>query len=343
MLAFIFGLILLGILLLALSAQKTYSYLPLRELKRQARTGDSLAQILYGAASYGFSLRAFLWLVVGLSAAGSFMLLQAALPGWLTFITLVFILLLGFMWLPASRLSGWGAQIVAFITPAVTKVLHYVHPMFDKLSRFIRKHRPVTVHTGLYEREDLLTLLDNQAQQPDSRIDPADLSLAAHVLTFGDQHVRDCLTPQRVVTSVNATASIGPVLMGELHESGHSRFPVYDEHQKVVGILYLRDITASKQGGSVRTHMRPDVYYVHEDHTLRQVLHAFLQTKHHLFIVVNEFEEYVGIITIEDVMEQIIGEPIVDEFDRYDDMRAVAASQAVEDHADHAEPSTVVE
>jgi len=343
MLAFIFGILLLGLMLLGLSAQKTYSYVPLRELKRQARGGDSLAQVLYGAVSYGFSLRFTLWAIIVLSGAGSFMLLNAALPGWVTFIVLVFVLLAGFMWLPTSRLSGWGAQIIAFITPALTKLLQYLHPLLDKLAGFVHRHRPVNIHTGLYEREDLIKLMQDQARQPDSRIEPTDLVLAEHALQFGDRLVRDHLTPRRVVKSVEINNAIGPILMGELHDSGHSRFPVYDAEQTVVGILYLRDITAVKQSGFVKDHMRAEVFYVHEDHTLRQVLHAFLQTKHHMFVVVNEFEEYVGIVTIEDVMEQVLGEPIIDEFDRYDDMRAVAASQANKEHANHSEPAAVVE
>lgn len=78
--------------------------------------------------------------------------------------------------------------------------------------------------------------------------------------------------------------------------------------------------------------------YVHEDFTLYRTLQVFLKTKQHLFLVVNTFEELVGIITIEDVLEQMIGKQIVDEFDRYDDLRAVAAAAAKKDHAAHNEP-----
>jgi Mg2+/Co2+ transporter CorC len=61
-------------------------------------------------------------------------------------------------------------------------------------------------------------------------------------------------------------------------------------------------------------------------------LQAFLKTKRHLFIVVNGFEEVIGIVTIEDVIEQIIGQPIMDEFDQYQDLRAVAIRMADKIH-----------
>jgi CBS domain containing-hemolysin-like protein len=123
---------------------------------------------------------------------------------------------------------------------------------------------------------------------------------------------------------------LSPVLLDELHQSGHSRFPVYAEGGKetVVGLLYIRDLIELKAHTVVSEVMQKHVYFVHEDRELDHVLNAFIRTKHHLFIVVNAFAEITGVVTIEDVLEQIIGKPIVDEFDRYDDMREVAKQQA---------------
>jgi CBS domain containing-hemolysin-like protein len=138
---------------------------------------------------------------------------------------------------------------------------------------------------------------------------------------------------------VAASETVGPILMDELSKSGHSRFPVYDEKRdNIVGILYLHDLVGAKQAGRVDDIMSKRLRYVHEDFTLYQTLQAFLHTKQHLFLVVNSFEELVGIITIEDVLEQMIGRPIVDEFDKYDDLRAVAAAAAHKDHHGHDEP-----
>src|SRR3990167_8528946 len=137
------------------------------------------------------------------------------------------------------------------------------------------------------------------------------------------------MTPRRAARIVSVKDSIGPVLMGELHDSGFSRFPVYqDKEDHIVGTLYIHDLVAVKTGGEVRNFMDKKVYYVHDQQTLNHVLQAFLKTKHHLFIVVNNFEDFVGVITIEDVLEQILGQPIIDEFDKYDDLREVAKLEA---------------
>lgn len=346
MFEFITALILLALALLGIALKKTYYAFPARELKRQARRGDRLAAALYRAAAYGASLRLLLWTIIGLAAAGGFVLLARVAPPWLAFIAVATLLWYGFAWMPTARVTGLSSRLVVWLTPAVAWLLNYLNPTLDNLTHFIRRHRPVTVHTGLYERDDLLELLEAQKQQPDSRIAPDELDLVAHALSFGDQLVQGVMVPCRVVKTVAASDVVGPVLMGELHSSGHSRFPVYADAKpdQVVGTLYLRDLIEARRGGKVMNFMQPKVYYVHEDHTLYQVLHAFLQTKHHLFIVVNSFEEYVGIITIEDVIEQVIGRPIIDEFDKYDDMRAVASHQARTEHEEHKPvPETVSE
>lgn len=196
----------------------------------------------------------------------------------------------------------------------------------------------------MYQKDDLLELLDKQNGQLDNRITSDELDFARHALLFEEKVVRDIMTPRRVVKMVKVGDSVGPVLMNELHKSGFSRFPVYEGKQDhMVGTLFLRSLIEKKAAGKVKDLMSKKVYYVNENQALGHVLNAFLKTKHHLFIVVNEFEEISGVITIEDVIEQLIGRKIVDEFDKYDDLREVAALAAKKDHHSHEHPAKVPE
>jgi len=336
MFVFIAALVLLCIALLALDLRKTYGALPVKELKRRARQQDPLATGLYRAASYGASLAVLLWTIIVLSAAGSFVLLSHVAPTMLAFLAVAIALAYGFVWMPTGHATNFGIRLAIMAAPALVWLLAKLHPILDTLVAFARKHRPITVHTGLFERDDLLALIERQKGQPDSRISPETLDLLTHTLTFGDKLVRDCMVPRRAVHMISADDAVGPTLMQELHDSGHSRFPVYkDKEEDIVGTLYLRKLVTLKHTGHVRDVMDKNVYFVHEEHPLEQVLDAFLKTQHHLFVVVNSFEEFVGIITIEDILEQILGAKIVDEFDQYDDVRAVAAHQAKQEHDAH--------
>ncbi len=334
----VFSILLACLALSAISLQKTYAAVPAKELKRRARGGDEFAVLLHRAVGYGYSLRAVLWLLTGVSFAGFFVYVSHVWPGWLAYLLSLVLLWAGFMYVPASRVTGVGRRFAGWLAPVFAWLLQYLHPILDRIISFIRRHRPITVHTGLYERDDLVDLLSRQRAQSDNRVEQLELEVAQHALTFGNRLIRDVMMPRRIVKMVSVDEQVGPILMTELHASGHSRFPVFEGKQdNIIGTLYLRDLTRVKAGGLVRKVMHADdVCYVHEEQPLADALQAILKTRRQLMIVVNGFEEYVGIITIEDVLEQIVGKPILDEFDQYEDLRAVAARDAKVDHKAHA-------
>lgn len=339
MLTFILALAFLLLALVVLALRQSYKFVPVHELKRQARSGEPLARALYRAAVYGTDLDIVVWVIIAILLVLSFSLFTALAPPILAFIILALALGLGYTWMPDAGLAKFSPQLVLLLTPPLVWLLEFTRPVLKHVASFINKHQ-VSMHSGLYERDDLLRLLEQQKEQSDSRIPPEQLDLLIHALTYGDKAVYECMVPRRVVRSVSAEDSVGPVLIRDLHDSGFSRFPVYKEKpENIVGTLYLRDLINLKHTGQIKDVMDGSVFYVHEEYPLEQVLHAFLKTKHHLFIVINKFEEYVGIITIEDILEQILGAKIVDEFDAYDDLRAVAADHARHEHKAHKKES----
>jgi CBS domain containing-hemolysin-like protein len=333
---FFISVLLGGLTLLAISLQRTYGRVPEKELKRRARSGDMFANSLYKAAAYGSSLRGVLWVLIVLFGSCFFLYVSRNTATWFGLASSALVIWVGFLWLPAQNATKAGLWLAAKIAPAFAWLLQFLHPIVDAINRFIKKHRPVNVHTGLYDKDDLILLFERQEVQADSRVDKAALEVAKHALSFADKKVEDIMTPRRVVRSINAEDVVGPVLMTELHESGFSRFPVYEGKQgNMVGVLYLRDLVKAKEGGQIRKVMHPQVCYVHEDQTLAEALQAILKTHQHLYVVVNSFEEYVGVVTIEDILEEILGQQIVDEFDQYEDMRAVAQIHAQKDHEEN--------
>ncbi len=313
--------------------QKTYREVPAKEVKRRAQAGDTASQAIYRAVGYGLSLSVLLWIITALSAAGLFYVVARDLIWPLALLVIIILLVIGFMWLPKTHASKTTQRLAQLLAPIFAWVLNYLNAPLQTVGLFIGRHTNLTQHTKLYQKEDLIETLEQQERQTDNRITKQETDIAIHALTFGEKLVRDIFIPISQVKSVKVTDSLGPVLMGELHDSGHSRFPVYDgKAENVVGILYLHDLLQEQHGGSVKSIYQKKVVYAHEEQTLHQTLQAFLKTKRHLFVVVNRFEEVVGIVTIEDVLEQIIGQQIMDEFDQYEDLRAVALRLAEKIH-----------
>lgn len=332
-------LVVLSLLAAIFSAlRSTYSLVSASELKRRSRTGDAVAQLLHQVVRHGQTVDTVLWSGALLSSSLAIFIAAKTLPT-LAAITFTFVLLLVvFVLLPGLQQNRFNRWISAKLAPWFAVLLVRLRPISTRVGVLTRKYRSAATNTGLYEKEDLIDLLERQKSSSSNRIDPTELDLLLNSLKFADKKVSDYMIPKRAVHFVSAEEPVGPILLSELHDTGFSRFPVRKEDENtVVGTLYLKDLVKKRTHGIVSNVMSPDVFYVHQDDLLEKTLDAFLKTKHHLFIVVNDFEEIVGIITIEDVLEQILGRKIVDEFDKYDDLRAVAQREATQDHENNRE------
>ncbi len=325
----------LGVLLvLSVVMRAVYFYVPAKELKKRARTGDVIAQAIYKAASYEHVLSLFMWITTSLLAAIFIVILAERLS--FTWAVLVTTLLLicsfgGLQFLVGVR-TVW--HLTRLISPGLAWLLGYIAPPVEWAYRHLSFAQPL--HTRIYDKDDILDVLERQSNQADSRLSPTEISIVRSSLLFGDKKVRDIMIPKRVVHMVSVNDPIGPLLMDELHKSGHSRFPVIDpSNDAIVGTLFLRDVVDMKGGGVVGDVMQKSVNYIHDEQNLIAALRASIRTKHHLFMVVNSYEDVIGIVTLEDIVEQIIGVPIMDESDTHEDLRVIARKDADTQHATH--------
>lgn len=184
----------------------------------------------------------------------------------------------------------------------------------------------------IYSREDLAELIQNSKEV----ISPEERALLGSAFAFFNKTVSEVMTPRSVINFIKQTEFIGPLVLDELHALGHSRLPVINEDlDHVVGVLHIRDLLSLDVRKSMTAEklMEKKVYYIHEGDTLEHALAAFLKTRHHLFIVINENRETVGLITLEDTIEALIGRAIVDEDDIHADLRAVAAQEGASNNA----------
>lgn len=169
------------------------------------------------------------------------------------------------------------------------------------------------------DRQELLTVLRDAGER--GLVDSDALTMLEGVLEVSDLKVRDIMVPRAQMVFVRRdqrAASIMPVVV----ESGHSRFPVMDEDRDdIVGILLAKDLLRltgeKRERFDIREFMRPALF-VPESKRLNVLLREFRRNRNHMAIVVDEYGGVSGLVTIEDVIEQIVGE-IDDEFDVEDD------------------------
>lgn len=165
-------------------------------------------------------------------------------------------------------------------------------------------------------------------------IKPYEEKSITNILSLDIKTVEDILTPRMVVFSLPAEMTVSKAR--ELHpDLPHSRFPVFegDDPEDVVGVVYRRQLLEAladdKHEMSLGDLMRP-VRFVLENITLDRLLVKFLGSRMHLFVVLDEYGGMAGVVTLEDVLEEILGSEIVDETDKVVDMRELARMQRKE-------------
>ncbi|CAD5374079.1 putative protein involved in divalent ion export [Rubrivivax sp. A210] len=179
---------------------------------------------------------------------------------------------------------------------------------FERLVEFISP--------GPDSKEELLrTLADAESRE---LIEPESRLMLEGVLRMADMSAGDVMVPATRMDLLAIGADYDELLHAVI-ATGHSRFPVYDgARDNVIGILMAKDLLKLQRAPelNLRTLLRPAVF-VPESKRLNELLRDFRSNRNHLAIVIDEFGNTAGLITIEDVLEEIVGE-IEDEFDDHE-------------------------
>ena len=148
-----------------------------------------------------------------------------------------------------------------------------------------------------------------------------------NILTMRTKFAKQAMTPRTVVFSLEANRTVGDVYRdGRL--GVHSRFPIYEERPNdVIGLLYSRDVLAAAAADEMDTRIRElakPIQFLPDDTPLDKILEHFLEREDHLLALIDEYGGFAGVITLEDVLEELLGKEIVDETDRDESLRDVA-------------------
>ena len=170
-------------------------------------------------------------------------------------------------------------------------------------------------HTTAVTESELLAMAD--VARDEDVIDAEEREFIHSVIDFGDTVVREVMVPRPDMEAIEAATSVSAALVEAL-DAGFSRMPVYEESiDDVTGIAYTKDLMKLERAGQgdelIGAHMR-SAHFVPETKAVAGLLREMQEHKFHLAIVVDEYGGTAGLITLEDVLEELVGE-IVDEFD----------------------------
>lgn len=299
--------------------------LDLTTLRRKIKHGDKDAEKVYRIRENGMLL--LTTLLLGNAAASSFFavllgdIFQGVVAGVLS---TAFLFLFGEI-LPQAAVSRFalhfGAKTSGLIRVIMWILFPICYPIAWALNKILGEEGPTR-----YTKRDILSIIEDDTA-PDGGVDQDERRIARGAFSFSHRTVEHVMTPNTVVKVVRADDVINKKYLADLKDSGYSRLPVADgiETDDFVGILYLKDLLGITLPKKVSEVMDTEIHFVKPEDPLDTVLNQFIKTKMHLSVVRDEFGGFEGVITVEDIIEEIIGAEIMDEDDVIPDLRKVAS------------------
>jgi CBS domain containing-hemolysin-like protein len=313
--------ILAFVALLLVSAMKPEaSPLSLSELKRRAKHSAVNKHALQREIDLPH-IKTLLTVTSTLMLVGTILLVVGAF-GWV--IGVVIAVLVTIIYVPlahTAQISRQSAKLYRMLEPKLLSLVQKYPKVFIFIS-----DAAIQDDSRVHSKEEFQELI----ARSDAALTDIERKVIINALDFNTKLVSTIMTPKSVIDYIHHGEFLGPLVLDELHSLGHSRLPVIKgDLDHVIGILYLRDMLSLdvRKSATAEKVMDTRVYYVREDQTLEHALAAFLKHRHHMFIVINKQRETIGLLTIEDTIEALLGRRIVDEDDNHADLRSIAENE----------------
>ena len=215
--------------------------------------------------------------------------------------------------LPKSFSNLKRIEVGIFMAPIVLIAMKLVRPLAKSLtftSRALSKGSSKSSNVTVAQLERALELTDSSATSTQQKL------WLREIVRFGTTSIKQICTPRQDLIDLNSAWDIKEVLK-VVTESGYSRLPVYQEQRdRIIGVLHTKDLLPflGSDSSTDWQHLIRPAMFVSESMKIDDLLGDFRAKKMHLAVVVDEYGGVSGVVTLEDVMEEIVGE-INDEFD----------------------------
>lgn len=248
-------------------------------------------------------------LLPAISIAGllAILLLSAVLIFWLEWLVKRLVVGNADTW--AMRLAFWARLLAATFSPLVG----FTFKIFGADAASLESSSALTT-------DELKTLVD--AGQQEGLFQQEESKMIFSIFELGDTLAREIMVPRIDINALDANTSILSAV-DSLLESGHSRVPVYrDNVDNILGLLYAKDLLRAYRHGdreSPMTELLRPAYFIPEAKKIDELLAEMQQQRVHMAIVVDEYGGVAGLVTMEDIVEEILGE-IQDEYDQGEEL-----------------------
>lgn len=222
-----------------------------------------------------------------------------------------------------------GVAYCKKIAPWIAVPLHWLVKILSPailLVQLITRIIPTQPKELLVSAEEIQAIVTQSFKH--GALQPLEEKVITNILALKHKNVRQVMTPRTVTFTLDANLTVAEALEYQEKWNLHSRVPVFtNDPDDIIGVVLRKDVflcmTEGKKDRKLQQLIHP-VHFVPESAQLTSVLFDFFEYKKHLFVVVDEYGGVTGVISLEDVIEEIVGTEIIDESDQTHDMRELA-------------------
>lgn len=285
------------------------------ELRRKALLGDVAARKVYRVRKDGNLLLVTLLLGnVAVNAALSIFLgsLTAGIVAGL--IATGLIVIFGEI-IPQAIFARHGLVLGARLVWLVNIFLFLLFPIARPMASILDRMLGSELQT-IYSRQELLKIIEDHKYSSDSDVEEDEEKIIRGALTFSSKSAAEVMTPLADVYMLEKHALLSDKQLHDIREHAWSRIPVFKKKRDaVVGVIRAKNLIGRDLEECTAGDMMQDVLFVRDRKPLDDVFELFMRTRQHLAVVTNSARGAVGVVTFEDVIEEIIREEIEDESD----------------------------
>ena len=240
----------------------------------------------------------------------------------LTFIVAVVLFSIFSLAIPHAWAKYAGEKILSqtyrllMVTTTMAWPVLYIFQLYDGFVRRLAGVAETTPEEQQEEKQEEF-LTDLEQHRMDGVVDKEEQEMIESVLELDETSADEIMTPRTDISAVEVNSDLQAVL-DTISSAGHTRVPVYEENiDKIIGLIYAKDLLTEigkdPADFKLRDKMRK-AYFVPETKPLRTLLHEFQNQKLHIAVVLDEYGGTAGIVTLEDIIEELVGE-ITDEYE----------------------------
>lgn len=299
------------------------------ELEMKIKTGNKKAEKVYSVRKRGNLL--LCTLLVGNVAVNSAIsiILASVVSGLLAGVIATSIILIFGEIIPQATFSKYALELGSRTTWLVKIFIVIFFPICFPIAYLLDKALGREMPT-IWNKKEIGEIVKIHEDSSISDIDADEERIILGALSFSDKRVKDVLTPRTEIVAFKEDSILNIKVLNKIKKSGHSRCPVYkDNINDVVGILFVRDLIALKIGKKLKdVYKKGNLINISLNTKLDVILNRFIKNRTHMAFVFDEYGELEGLVTLEDVIEEILRVEIVDETDTVVDLRKRALENA---------------